>query len=102
MAKASANLTLAVRDIANYYTAKGNFDGTVTNMTNALDSGGIIKSKGETCATVTAANDKITVAFSGSSTVCTKLKALDGITKMCGGSTTNNCEITVGGSSVSF
>ena len=96
LSKAAANLTLAVRDIAAYYTAKGSF-GNVSSMTNALD-GGSLKIKNTACATVTATGEEISVSFSGNDSVCTKLKAMPGIKDMCtSGTISNSCKIKVGG-----
>ena len=98
LSKAAANLTLAVRDIAAYYTAQGKFSTDYQKMTNALTSGNKLKIKNTDCATVTATGEEISVSFSGNDSVCTKLKAMPGIKNMCtSGTISNNCKIKVGG-----
>ena len=100
LSKATANLTLAVRDIAAYYTAKGTFDTTITNMTNALSSGGKLQIKKKDCATVTVDNTKgeIGVSIAGMDSPCPKLKDMPGIKDMCtSGTISSNCKIKVGG-----
>ena len=142
VAKAATNLSTAISDIAAYYTAKGSFgvaskdkDGNVLKnskktasfsaMTNALDSDGNLKMKGETCATVVipgtanalsgADAGKIEIRFVGKDTACTTLQGLSSIQTLCSslsavsskkknnkgeevGSGVKNCTIQIGGS----
>ena len=107
IAKAATNITTAISDITAYYTAKGEFDSDTKNMTNALETGGKLKVKSADCATITPSGGtgtdaaKITLKITGTDTACSKLKELSGIKSMCKDNV-NNCEITVGGSNVSF
>ena len=123
VAKAAANLTTAVNDIAAYYTAKGTFNatnssGTLTSsaisdfrqITNALNKNGELVVKGKTvCAkitlpaanTITSSNTalKFTVNFGQggqSDAVCTQLRKLPGIMTMCGADTTTSTSQAVG------
>ena len=126
VAKAATNLTTAISDITAYYTAKGDFNSTIKQMTNALDADGKLLIKGnKSCATITTSGGgkqtttsgntstdnsaaKITVTWNTSADpVCERLSKLPGIITMCGTTTTtgnspttttNNCEITIGGS----
>ena len=123
VAKAATNLTTAISDITAYYTAKGDFNSTIKQMTNALDADGKLLIKGnKSCATITTSGGgkqttsngktstdnsaaKIKVTWSTSADpVCERLSKLPGIITMCGTTTksqtttTNNCEITIGGS----
>ncbi len=127
VAKAATNLTTAINDITAYYTAKGDFNSTIKQMTNALDADGKLLIKGnKSCATITTSGGgkqtttnggtstdnsaaKITVTWNTSADpVCERLSKLPGIITMCGTTTkqdgqtqtttTKNCEITIGGS----
>ena len=116
VAKAAANLTTAVNDIAAYYTAKGTFNatnskGSLTSeaikdfrqITNALDKDGKLNVKGKiVCAQITlpAAKEltnlttvEFKVNFGADATgqndpVCKQLRKLPGIMTMCGIDTT--------------
>ena len=109
VAKAATNLTTAISDITAYYTAKGDFNSTIKQMTNALDADGKLLIKGnkscatintsgggkQTAATVPGGNPttdnsaaKITVTWStGADPVCERLSKLPGIITMCGTTT---------------
>ena len=123
VAKAATNLTTAISDITAYYTAKGDFNSTIKQMTNALDADGKLLIKGnKSCATITtsgggkqtttngktstdnsAATIKVTWSTSADP-VCESLSKLPGIITMCGTTTTTgttttqDCTITIGGS----
>ena len=110
VAKAATNLTTAISDLTAYYTAKGDFNATIKQMTNALDANGKLLIKGnKSCATITTSGGgkqtaatapggspttdnsaaKITVTWSTSADpVCERLSKLPGIITMCGTTTT--------------
>ena len=127
VAKAAANLTTAVNDIAAYYTAKGSFfqtnsSGSLTSntisdfrkITNALNANGELTVKGKTvCAQIalptktdlaSATEVKFTVNFGADGkddAVCKQLRKLPGIMTMCGVDTTKTTSQEVGTTSTS-
>ena len=127
VAKAAANLTTAVNDIAAYYTAKGSFyqtnrSGKLTSttisdfrkITNALNAKGELTVKGKTaCAKITLPEKKdlasttevkFTVNFGADGkddAVCKQLRKLPGIMTMCGVDTTKTTSQEVGTTSTS-
>ena len=109
VAKAAANITTAVSDLAAYYTAKGKFSTTFSDMTNALDSSGVVKAGSETCATFktpAATDTDIQITVSSTNKPCDTVWKMPGLVSMCKGTAgtavTGTCNITVGGSAIDF
>ena len=108
VAKAAANITTAVSDLAAYYTAKGKFSTTFSDMTNALDSSGVVKAGSQTCATFqtpTATDTEIKITVSSTNKPCDTVWKMPGLVSMCKVDTTSatnevpdTCKIQIGGS----
>ena len=125
IAKASTNLAMAVENIAAYYTARGDFNNTVSGMTSAFDTAGtdgtgIIAIKKKDCIKIEAkeGTDTIKVIHTGvaTDTVCKSLAESAAAQSICKGTTdtakkavkdlakagATGCTIKVGGSNVVF
>ena len=111
LSKAATNITIAVSDMAAYYTAQGEFDATdLSKMTNALDVGttktqGEIKVGKKPCATITVDNDNglIKIAKSETDAICKTFWGMNGVKGICqdtGSGSSKSCNVKVGGSSI--
>ena len=111
LSKAATNITIAVSDMAAYYTAQGTFDtADLSKMTNALNVGttktqGTIDVGKKTCATITVDNDNglIKIAKSNTDAICNTFWAMNGVKGICqdtGSGSAASCNVKVGGSSI--
>ena len=113
LSKAATNITIAVSDMAAYYTAQGTFDtADLSKMTNALNVGttktqGTIDVGKKTCATITVDNDNglIKIAKSETDAICKTFWGMNGVKGICQdvaatGGTAASCNVKVGGSSI--
>ena len=112
-AKAATNIATLINDLTSYYTAQGQFDATMSNMTNVqLGTGGVLQIKNTDCITITAPTTGSTITVTAAAaaatagSVCNTVLGLDSVRSVLGGadlrSSGATASINVGGSGVSF